>query len=63
MDKKLLSQLLDGAAFRAVMLAIAVSQIDIGPHQKNSVLQGKMLKAERRLGGRAEERSKEAQGR
>jgi hypothetical protein len=34
MDKRLLSQVLDGAAFPAIMLALAVSQIKVGHNHK-----------------------------
>jgi len=41
MNKKLLSQLLDGAAFPAIMLAIAVGQMKAAPDQGNTSGQGK----------------------
>jgi hypothetical protein len=41
MNKKLLSQLLDGAAFPAIMLAIAVGQMTVAPDQGNTSGQGK----------------------
>jgi len=34
MNKSLLSRVLDGAAFPVMMLAVGVSQIKIGPNQK-----------------------------
>jgi hypothetical protein len=34
MDKSLLSQLLDGAAFPAIMLAVAVSQTNVESNRK-----------------------------
>jgi hypothetical protein len=37
MDKNLLSELLDGAAFPAIMLAVAVSQMNVEPNQKNTL--------------------------
>jgi hypothetical protein len=37
MNKSLLSQLLDGAAFPVVMLAVAVSQIKVRPNQKDTL--------------------------
>ena len=40
MNKSLLSEVLDGAAFPAIMLAVAVSQLKVGPHRKNTVGQG-----------------------
>jgi hypothetical protein len=62
MNKRLLSELLDGAAFPALMLAIAVSQIKMGPQQRNSVRPGKMPAAEQPVGDRVEQKSKEARG-
>ena len=41
MDKTLLSQLLDGAAFPAIMLAIAVGQMGVAAGQGNTPGQGK----------------------
>jgi hypothetical protein len=41
MNKKLLSQLLDGAAFPAIMLAIAVGQMRVAPDQGTTSSQGK----------------------
>ena len=41
MNKKLLSQLLDGAAFPAIMLAIAVGQMTVAPDQGTTSDQGK----------------------
>jgi hypothetical protein len=41
MNKKLFSQLLDGAAFPAIMLAIAVGQMTFAPGQGNTSGQGK----------------------
>jgi hypothetical protein len=37
MDKSALSQLLDGAAFPAIMLAVAVSQTNVEPKRKDTV--------------------------
>ena len=53
MDKSLLSQLLDGAAFPAIMLAVAVSQIRVGPNQRNTLHQDEKLAAEVQPGDRA----------
>jgi hypothetical protein len=39
MNKSLLSEVLDGAAFPAIMVAVAVSQLKVGPH-RNTVGQG-----------------------
>jgi hypothetical protein len=61
MNKSLLSQLLDGAAFPAMMLAVAVSQIKVGPKQRDTLRQGKRLAAELQVGARVEQKSKEAQ--
>jgi hypothetical protein len=62
MDKSLLSQLLDGAAFPAIMLAVAVSQIRVGPNQRNTLHQDEKLAAEVQPGDRAEQKAKQAQG-
>ena len=35
-DRHWLSQLLDGAAFPALLLAVAVSQLNIGHHEKDA---------------------------
>ena len=37
MDKRLLSQSLDGAAFPAIMLAVAVSQMNVEPNRKDTL--------------------------
>jgi hypothetical protein len=62
MDKSLLSQILDGAAFPAMMLAVAVSQIKVGPHQRNSLHQEERLAAELQVGDRVEKTAKQLQG-
>jgi hypothetical protein len=61
MDKRSLSQLLDGAAFPAIILAIAVSQTRVGPHRRNTHLQGKGLAEQVRVDERFKQRVKEAQ--
>lgn len=38
-DRRWLSQLLDGAAFPALLLAVAVSQLNIGHHEKDALRQ------------------------
>jgi hypothetical protein len=43
MNKSLLSELLDGAAFPAMMLAAAVSQINVSPEQGDALRQDKRL--------------------
>ena len=43
MKKSLLSELLDGAAFPAIMLAAAVSQINVSPEQGDALRQDKGL--------------------
>ena len=58
MDKSLLSQLLDGAAFPAIMLAVAVSQIRVGPNQRNTLHQDAKLAAEVQAGDRVEQKAK-----
>jgi hypothetical protein len=37
MDKRLLSQLLDGAAGPAILLAVAVSQMNVEPNREDSL--------------------------
>jgi hypothetical protein len=37
MDKSVISQLLDGAAFPAIMLAVAVSQMNVEPNRKDTL--------------------------
>jgi hypothetical protein len=61
MNKSLLSQLLDGTAFPAMMLAVAVSQSKVGPKQRDTLRQGMRLAAELQVGARVEQKSKEAQ--
>jgi hypothetical protein len=63
MNKRLLSELLDGATFPAIMLALAVSQINVGSQQRKSLRQGKIAAAEKQVGDRGEQKVKEAQGR
>lgn len=41
MSKSSISDLLDGAAFPAIMLAVAVSQIEVGPHRRDTLSPGK----------------------
>jgi hypothetical protein len=41
MDKRFLSQLLDGAAFPMVMVAVAVSQVNVNPHRKGKLPEAK----------------------
>jgi hypothetical protein len=47
MNKSLLSELLDGAAFPAMMLAAAVSQINVSPEQGDAPRQDKGVSEER----------------
>jgi len=61
MNKSALSQLLDGAAFPAMVLAIAVSQIKIGPHRRDVLRQGKGAGVEFRGDVPVKQRAKEAQ--
>jgi hypothetical protein len=60
MNKSLLSELLDGAAFPAIMLAVAVSQAKLGPHQRNILHEGQRLAPELRAGDRIEQRANQA---
>ena len=50
MDKRLLSQLLDGAAFPVVMVAIAVSQVKVNPHRKGKFREAKGVALEAQIG-------------
>ena len=61
MDKSLLSQLLDGAAFPAIMLAIAVGQMKVAPDQGNTFGQGKRAIALNATTG-VQQQAKGAQG-
>jgi hypothetical protein len=58
MNKRLLSQLLDGAAFPAIMLAVAVSQINFGPHQITTLRKEKTLAGELLVGNRFQQKAK-----
>jgi hypothetical protein len=53
---------LDEAAFRAVMLALAVSQINVGPGQRSTLLEGKRLPAQLQWGNPAEQKAKKPRG-
>jgi hypothetical protein len=57
MNKSLLSQLLDGAAFPAIMLAVAVSPLNVAPHQRDTLHEGKRLVAEAQVSDRFETKS------
>jgi hypothetical protein len=60
MDKRLLSQLLDGAAFPMVMVAIAVSQVKVNPHQKGKLHEAKRAPIEGQIGDTVEQKPKKA---
>jgi len=60
MDKRLLSQLLDGAAFPVVMVAIAVSQVKVNPHRKGKFREAKGVALEAQIGDPAEQKVKKA---
>jgi len=60
MDKRLLSQLLDGAAFPMVMVAVAVSQLKVNPHRKGKFHEAKRVAIEAQIGDPAEQKAKEA---
>jgi hypothetical protein len=62
MNKNVLSQLLDGAAFPAIMLTVAISQINVSPDRRDSSRQGRRLAAELRVGDLVEQKAKGAQG-
>jgi hypothetical protein len=59
MNKSLLSQLLDGAAFPVVMLAVAVSQIKVGPNQKDTLRHSGRVAAEPQMGDRVQQNAEE----
>jgi hypothetical protein len=60
MDKRLLSQLLDGAAFPMVMVAVAVSQVKVSPHRKGTFREVKGVAIEAQMGDLAEQKAKKA---
>ena len=60
MNKRLLSQVLDGAAFPSIMLAVAVSSINVGPHQKDPLHEGKSPVAAAQVSDRVEQKPKQA---
>lgn len=60
MNKSLLSQLLDGAAFPAIMLAVAVSQIKVVPNARHLLRQGERLAAELQVGDRVQQKANQA---
>jgi hypothetical protein len=60
MDKRLLSQLLNGAAFPMVMLALAVSQVKVNPHRKGTFREVKGVAAEAQMGDPAQQKAEEA---
>jgi hypothetical protein len=60
MNKSLLSQVLDGAAFPTIMLAVAVSVINVGPHQRDLLHEGKRPFAEVQVGDRVEQKVEKA---
>ena len=60
MDKKLLSQLLDGAAFPMVMVAVAVSQVKVNPHRKGTFREAKGVAEEAQMGDPAQQKAEEA---
>jgi hypothetical protein len=55
MNKCLLSQQLDGAAFPVIMLAVAVSQIKIGANQKDAGRNGGGVATELQMGDRVQQ--------
>ena len=60
MDKRLLSQLLDGAAFPMVMVAVAVSQVKVNPYRKDKFREAKGVAIEAQIRDRAEQKAKKA---
>jgi len=61
MNKSLLSQVLDGAAFPTIMLAIAVSSINVRPHQRDSLHEGQSSVAEVQAGDRVQQKVRQAE--
>jgi hypothetical protein len=59
MNKNLLSQLLDGAAFPVIMLAVAVSQIKVGPNRSETLRHGERVAAERQMGERVQQNAEQ----
>jgi hypothetical protein len=59
MNKSSLSQLLDGAAFPVIMLAVAVSQIKVGPNRKDALRHGGRAPAELQMGERVQQNAEE----
>jgi hypothetical protein len=60
MDKRLISQLLNGAAFPMVMIAIAISQVKVNPHRKGKFHVAKGVGIEAQIGDPAEQKAKKA---
>ena len=56
-----LSQVLDGAAFPAIMLSVAVSPINVGPHERNTLYEGTRPVAEIQMSDRADQKVKQAE--
>lgn len=62
MKRSLLSEILDGAASPAIMLAVAVSQIDIGPNQKDTLHHRGQLTVELKMSDRSQQKAIDAPG-
>ena len=62
MNKSFLSQLMDGAASPALMLAVAVSQINIGPDQKDTLRHRGQLPVELKVSDRVQQKARNAEG-
>jgi hypothetical protein len=62
MNRSVLSETLNGAAFPAVILALAVSQINVDPGQRSTRPEGKTLPAEIQWDNLAEQKATKAQG-
>jgi hypothetical protein len=60
MDKRLLSQLLDGAAFPMVMVAVAVSQVKVHPQPTGKFREAKGIGIEAQMGDSAGQKAKKA---
>jgi hypothetical protein len=62
MKRTLLSEILDGAASPAIMLAVAVSQFNIGPNQKDTLHQRGQLTVELKMSDRVQQKATNARG-
>ena len=57
MDKRWLSRLLNDAAFPALALAVAVSQVKVGAHKETNLLRNENQPSELQFDGRLQQNS------